>query len=172
MPGKQAAEMAMTKIHESDVAFIKALAELLRENDLSELEVSREYGEDDALNVRVARQLISAPVAAAQAPMQISAPHSPPALAPSSSATPQEDPAQDPGAVTSPMVGTAYLASEPGVANFIAVGDTVDEGQTLLIIEAMKTMNQIPSPRAGTVKRILVEDGAAVEYGAPLVILG
>ena len=70
------------------------------------------------------------------------------------------------------MVGTAYLASEPGVANFIAVGDTVDEGQTLLIIEAMKTMNQIPSPRAGTVKRILVEDGAAVEYGAPLVILG
>ena len=159
MPGKQAAEMAMTKNHESDVAFIKALAELLRENDLSELEVSREYGEDDALNVRVARQLISAPVAAAQAPMH-------------SSATPQEDPAQDPGAVTSPMVGTAYLASEPGVASFIAVGDTVAEGQTLLIIEAMKTMNQIPSPRAGTVKRILVEDGAAVEYGAPLVILG
>ena len=70
------------------------------------------------------------------------------------------------------MVGTAYLAPEPGAANFISVGDKVSEGQTILIIEAMKTMNQIPAPRAGTVKRILIEDGAPVEFGAPLVILG
>ena len=69
------------------------------------------------------------------------------------------------------MVGTAYMAAEPGATPFISVGDTVSEGQTLLIIEAMKTMNQIPAPRAGTVKRILVEDGGAVEYGAPLVII-
>lgn len=161
----------MTKTHDGDVAFIKALAELLRENDLSELEVSREYGEDDALNVRVARQMTAAPQAA---PAQVAAAapaHAQTAPAPQPAAA-REDPAQDPGAVTSPMVGTAYLASEPGAANFIQVGDQVAEGQTLLIVEAMKTMNQIPSPRAGTVKRILVEDGAAVEYGAPLVILG
>ncbi|MCK0167479.1 acetyl-CoA carboxylase biotin carboxyl carrier protein [Jannaschia sp. S6380] len=162
----------MTKTHDSDVAFIKALAELLRENDLSELEVSREYGEDDALNVRVARQMTAAPQAA---PAQVSVPSAP--SAPQTPTPPQppaarEDPAQDPGAVTSPMVGTAYLASEPGASSFVQVGDSVEEGQTLLIVEAMKTMNQIPSPRAGKVKRILVEDGAAVEYGAPLVILG
>ncbi|CTQ48739.1 acetyl-CoA carboxylase biotin carboxyl carrier protein [Jannaschia donghaensis] len=156
----------MTKNHESDVAFIKALAELLRENDLSELEVSREYGEDDALNVRVARQMVAAPVQHA-----VAAPAAAPAPA-AAAAAPQEDPAQDPGAVTSPMVGTVYLSSEPGSAAFVSVGDTVAEGQTLLIVEAMKTMNQIPSPRAGKVTRILVEDGAPVEFGAPLVILG
>ena len=165
----------MTKTHDSDVAFIKALAELLRENDLSELEVSREYGEDDALNVRVARQVAAPAPAAPPVPVQVHAPQ-PSAPAPASTApTPPppaaDDPAQDPGAVTSPMVGTAYLSSEPGAAPFVQVGDQVTEGQTLLIVEAMKTMNQIPSPRAGTVKRILVEDGAPVEYGAPLVIL-
>ena len=82
-----------------------------------------------------------------------------------------EDPAQNPDAVTSPMVGTVYLQPEPGAPSFVAVGDTVSEGQTIMIIEAMKTMNQIPSPRAGKVKRILVDDGAPVEFGAPLVIL-
>ncbi|MEM7525421.1 MAG: biotin/lipoyl-containing protein, partial [Pseudomonadota bacterium] len=82
-----------------------------------------------------------------------------------------EDPAQHPGAVTSPMVGTIYMAPEPGAAAFVKPGDAVTEGQTLLIVEAMKTMNQIPSPRAGKVARILVDDGQAVEYGAPLVIL-
>lgn len=165
----------MTKTHDSDVAFIKALAELLRENDLTELEVMREYGDDDSLNVRVSRQQ---PVAAA-APVHVAAPApaAPAAAAPAPAAAPAapaaaEDPAQDPGAVTSPMVGTAYLAPEPGAANFVSVGDTVQEGQTILIVEAMKTMNQIPAPRAGKVKRILVEDGAPVEFGAPLVILG
>jgi len=162
----------MSKPHDSDVAFIKALAELLRENDLTELEVSRAYGEDDSLDVRVARQMVAAPAAApAQVAVPVSAtpPSQPAAAAPAATA---DDPAQDPGAVTSPMVGTIYLAPEPGAANFIQVGDTVSEGQTILIVEAMKTMNQIPSPRAGKIKRILVEDGAPVEYGAPLVILG
>jgi acetyl-CoA carboxylase biotin carboxyl carrier protein len=85
--------------------------------------------------------------------------------------SPSSDPAQAPGAVTSPMVGTIYLQAEPGSKPFVSVGDRVAEGQTLLIVEAMKTMNQIPAPRAGTVKRILVEDGAPVEYGAPLMII-
>lgn len=160
----------MTKTHDSDVAFIKALAELLRENDLTELQVKRDYAEDDSLNVRVSRQTITAPVAAPVAAPAIAAPApaSAPAAAPASAPA---DPAQDPGAVTSPIVGTAYLSPEPGASAFISVGDTVTEGQTLLIVEAMKTMNQIPSPRAGKVKRILIEDGAAVEFGAPLVIL-
>ncbi len=82
-----------------------------------------------------------------------------------------DDPAQHPGAVTSPMVGTCYLSAEPGAAAFVNVGSTVTEGQTVLIIEAMKTMNHIPAPRAGTVKRILVTDGHPVEYGAPLMII-
>ena len=155
----------MAQSHESDVAFVKALAELLRANDLTELEVVREYGEDDSLNVRVARQAAAAP-----APVAAPAP-APAAAAPPAAPAAAEDPAQDPGAVTSPMVGTVYLASEPGAANFVEVGDKVSEGQTLLIVEAMKTMNQIPAPRAGTVSRILVEDGGPVEYGAPLVIL-
>ncbi|MBR9861945.1 MAG: acetyl-CoA carboxylase, biotin carboxyl carrier protein, partial [Rhodobacteraceae bacterium] len=81
------------------------------------------------------------------------------------------DPAEDPGAVASPMVGTVYLQPEPGAQPFVSVGAQVSEGQTLMIVEAMKTMNQIPAPRAGTVKRILVEDGSAVEFGSPLVIL-
>jgi acetyl-CoA carboxylase biotin carboxyl carrier protein len=97
-----------------------------------------------------------------------------PAPAPQSAATTaatQDDPAQHPGAVTSPMVGTVYLQSEPGTPPFVSVGASVEEGQTLLIIEAMKTMNQIPAPRAGIVKRILVGDGSPVEYGAPLMII-
>jgi len=158
------------KSHDADVAFISALAELLRNNDLTELQVKREYGEDDSLNVRVSRhhnqvvtQVAAAPVAAA-----------PVAAAPAPSAAPAApsvDPASDPGAVTSPMVGTIYMQAEPGAPAFIKVGDSVSEGDTLLIVEAMKTMNHIPAPRSGTVKRILVDDGAAVEYGAPLVIL-
>lgn len=153
----------------SDVAFIKALAELLDTNDLTEIQVKREYGEHDWLNVRVARGgvMVQAPMAYAPAPV---AQHAPAAQA-SAAPAPVSDPAQAPGAVTSPMVGTVYLQSEPGTKPFVSVGDQVAEGQTLLIVEAMKTMNQIPAPRAGTVKRILVEDGAPVEYGAPLMII-
>ncbi|WP_420003145.1 acetyl-CoA carboxylase biotin carboxyl carrier protein [Arenibacterium sp. LLYu02] len=159
------------KSHDADVAFIKALAELLRENDLTELQVKRDYAEDDSLNVRVSRQIMAAPApvqyaAAAPAPAASAAPA---AAAPAAAVS--DDPANHPGAVTSPMVGTAYLAPEPGAAVFIKVGQQVSEGETLLIVEAMKTMNHIPSPKSGTVKRILVEDGAAVEYGSPLVIL-
>ena len=156
--------------HDSDVNFIAALAELLRENDLTELQVKRDYGENDSLNVRVSRQTqtivqasvpASAPVAAPAAP---SAPAAAPVLE-------TADPASHPGAVTSPMVGTVYMAPEPGAAPFATVGATVKEGDTILIIEAMKTMNHIPAPRAGTIKRILVEDGGPVEFGAPLVII-
>jgi len=158
--------------HDSDVAFISALAELLRVNDLTELEVMREYGEDDSLNVRVSRQtqvVAAAPVAvAAPAAAPAPAPASAPAAAPAAS---EDDPASHPGAVTSPMVGTVYLAPEPGAAAFASVGQTVSEGDTLLIVEAMKTMNHIPAPKSGTVKRILVGDGDTVEFGAPLSII-
>ena len=163
--------------HESDVAFIQALAELLNKNDLAELNVKREYGENDSLNVKVSKY-----AAPAAAPIYHAAPaHTPaPAHAPAPTAVPAAsapaaaaggDPASHPGAVTSPMVGTAYLAAEPGADPFVSVGAQVKEGQTVLIIEAMKTMNHIPAPRAGTVKRILVEDGTPVEFGAPLLII-
>lgn len=159
------------KTHDSDVAFIRALAELLRENDLTELQVKRDYGDDDSLNVRVSRKIKTA----AAAPVAVAAPAPAPATtadpAPTPAAPASADPADHPGAVTSPMVGTAYLQPEPGTPAFVSVGDTVAEGQTLMIVEAMKTMNQIPSPRAGTVKRILIEDGAPVEFGAPLMII-
>jgi acetyl-CoA carboxylase biotin carboxyl carrier protein len=156
---------------EADVAFIQALAELLNKNDLTELSVKREYGEDDSLDVRVVKQSnIVTTTYAAPAPTM--AHHAPVAAASSAAAaSASEDPAQHPGAVTSPMVGTVYLSAEPGSAPFVAVGATVTEGQTVLIIEAMKTMNHIPAPRAGTVKRILVADGNPVEYGAPLMII-
>ena len=155
---------------DADVAFIQALAELLNKNELTELSVKREYGEDDSLDVRVVKQAnivttsVAAPMAMAAAPVaQVAAVAAPVA--------PPEDPAQHPGAVTSPMVGTAYLAAEPGSTPFITIGATVAEGQTVLIIEAMKTMNHIPAPRAGVVKRILVSDGTPVEFGAPLLII-
>lgn len=155
---------------EADVAFIQALAELLNKNELTELSVKREYAEDDSLEVRVVKQanIVQTQMAA---PVMMQA--APAATVAQVTAAPvaNEDPAQHPGAVTSPMVGTAYLSAEPGAAAFVTVGATVSEGQTLLIIEAMKTMNQIPAPRAGVVKRILVADGNAVEYGAPLMII-
>ena len=160
---------------DEDVIFIRGLAELLAECDLTEIEVTRDYGEDDALQVRISRALPAA--APAPAAVQMNAPAAP--AAPATPATPQtparadmpEDPAAHPGAVASPMVGTAYLSPEPGAAAFVRVGSEVTEGQTVLIVEAMKTMNHIPAPRAGTVKRILVEDGAPVEFGAPLMII-
>lgn len=154
---------------DTDVAFISALAELLNKNDLTELSVKREYGEDDSLEVRVVKQ--ATVVAAAPAPVQYHA--APAAVAAPAAAAPvaNEDPAQHPGAVTSPMVGTVYLSAEPGATPFATVGAQVTEGQTVLIIEAMKTMNHIPAPRAGTIKRILVDDGHPVEYGAPLMII-
>ena len=155
---------------DADVDFIKALAELLNENDLTELEVKREYGDADKLNVRVSRakqiiQHAAAPMAAAPAPSAPATPSAAPA------AVGDDDPAKHPGAVTSPMVGTVYLQAEPGTPAFVKVGDKVAEGDSLLIVEAMKTMNHIHAPRAGTVKRILVADGDPVEDGAPLMIV-
>ncbi|MEZ5779984.1 MAG: acetyl-CoA carboxylase biotin carboxyl carrier protein [Paracoccaceae bacterium] len=160
----------MTKpSHDTDVAFIEALAELLNKSGLAELSVNREYGENDSLKVRVtkyaaqtaafAAPAVPAPAAAAPAPVA-----APVTAAPA-------DPASHPGAVVSPMVGTVYLSPEPGSDPFVTIGAQVKEGQTVLIVEAMKTMNHIPAPRAGTVKRILVEDGSPVEYGAPLLII-
>jgi acetyl-CoA carboxylase biotin carboxyl carrier protein len=155
---------------DQDVEFIKALAQVLRKNELSEIEVLREYGKDNSLNVRVSKQstMVAAPV------MQQAVAAAPAAAAPASAAAAPaatDDPADHPGAVSSPMVGTVYLAAEPGANTFVSVGDSVSEGQTLLIVEAMKTMNQIPAPKSGKVTRIWVEDGSAVEFGSPLVII-
>ncbi len=161
--------MANKKL-DSDVEFIKALSELLRDNDLTEIEVRREYGENDSMDVRVGRTVqtiaVAAPAPIAAAPVAVAA-----APAATAAPAPAEDPASHPGAVTSPMVGTIYLSSEPSKPAFVSVGDKVSEGDTILIIEAMKTMNQIPAPTSGTVKRILVEDSGAAEFGTLLMII-
>jgi acetyl-CoA carboxylase biotin carboxyl carrier protein len=137
---------------------IRELAELLNKTGLSEIEI-----EKSGLMVRVARTLtVQAAVAAA------------PAAAPGAAAVAKpaaNDPAKHPGAVKSPMVGTCYRSPEPGAPVFIDVGARVSQGDTLLIIEAMKTMNQIPAPHAGKVTAILVENGQPVEFGVPLVII-
>ncbi|MCC5986870.1 MAG: acetyl-CoA carboxylase biotin carboxyl carrier protein [Pararhodobacter sp.] len=155
----------------ADVAFIKALAELLEANNLTEIEVERSYDENDSLCVRVSKHapqpVQPAPAASALPAAAAPAPAAQAAVGKGSG----DDPADLPGAVNSPMVGTAYLAAEPGAEPFVKIGDQVSVGQTLMIIEAMKTMNQIPAPHAGIVKRILVEDGTPVEYGAPLMIV-
>ena len=143
---------------------IRELAMLLDETNLTEIEIERA-----GLRLRVARNIsiaAAAPVSYQPAPTAAPAPAPVAAAAP---ATP--DFSKHPGAVPSPMVGTAYRASEPGAKPFIDIGSTVKAGDTLIIIEAMKTMNQIPAPRAGTVTQILVEDGQPVEYGEPLVII-
>ena len=159
--------------HDGDVSFIQALAELLRENDLTELQVKREYSENDSLNVRVSRQIqtvVQSTAPAQQPPLLTETVPQAIPIAPETELT-IADPASLPGAVTSPMVGTVYLSPEPGAAPFISIGASVSEGDTLLIVEAMKTMNHIPAPKSGTVKRIMVEDGGAVEFGAPLVVI-
>lgn len=155
---------------DADVAFIRALAAILKESDLGEIEVEREYGEDDELKVRLSRQSTMAPPApvAAAAPVAMTAAAPQPMAA--AVAAPVEK-ASSAGTITSPMVGTAYMAPEPGAQAFISVGDKVNEGQTILIIEAMKTMNQIPAPHGGTVKSIHVTDGDPVEFGMPLMII-
>ena len=162
--------------YDADVAFIQALAELLAANDLTELQVKRDYADESSLNVRVSRskgvvtEVVSVPASVAPSTAQ-SAPPVEAAVTSTPSESDSADPASLPGAITSPMVGTAYLSPEPGASPFVSVGDAVTEGQTLMIVEAMKTMNHIPSPKSGTVKRILVEDGSPVEFGAPLMIV-
>lgn len=149
------------KLSNDDGALIRELAKLLDETSLSEIEIERA-----GLRVRVARN-ISVAAAATVGVVPLAAAPAPAASAPASA----NDLANHPGVVPSPMVGTAYWAPEPGAKPFIEVGSRVVAGQPLLIIEAMKTMNQIPSPRAGTVTHILVEDGQPVEFGEPLVII-
>ena len=146
-----------------DPAAIRELAEILRETDLTEIELV----ESDS-RIRVARQVTVQAVATVAAP-QVAAPVVAAAPLPSAIAPEAEGP--HPGTVTSPMVGVAYLAPEPGATPFITLGARVAQGQTLLLIEAMKTFNQIRAPKAGTVTRILVEAGSPVEYGEPLLVI-
>lgn len=146
-----------------DEALIRNLANILNETDLTEIEV-----ENDDLRIRVSRngntQYIQAPLMAAPAAAAT--------MAPSAAAPAAAAPARNPANVVSaPMVGTVYMASAPGARAFVEVGTSVKEGQTLLIIEAMKTMNQIPAPRSGKVTEILVEDGRPVEYGEALIVI-
>ncbi|QWK78478.1 acetyl-CoA carboxylase biotin carboxyl carrier protein [Ochrobactrum sp. BTU1] len=145
-----------------DKETIRDLANILNETDLTDIEV--EHGE---LRIRVSRNLTvqAAATVMQAAPVAVAAP-----VAAAVAAEPTKAELSK-NAVPSPMVGTAYLAPAPGARNFIEVGTQVKEGQTLLIIEAMKTMNQISAPRAGTVKAILVEDAAPVEFGEPLVVI-
>jgi acetyl-CoA carboxylase biotin carboxyl carrier protein len=153
------------KFSSDDSALIRELALLLDETSLTEIEIERA-----GLRVRVARNIsIAAAMPPSALPTAVSA--MPAAASVAAPGAPATDFTNHPGVVPSPMVGTAYWAPEPGAKPFIEVGAKVSAGQTLLIIEAMKTMNQIPSPRAGTVTQILVEDGQPVEFGEPLVII-
>ncbi len=142
---------------------IRDLAEMLVETGLSEIEI-----EKAGLKIRVARTLTvaaSVPAAHAHAPLPAAAPAS------ASAAPAAADPGKHPGVVKSPMVGTAYRSPDPAAPPFIEIGSRVAQGDTILIIEAMKTMNQIPAPRAGTVTSVFFENGQPVEYGEPLVII-
>lgn len=154
---------------DADIAFVRALAQILNESNLGEIEVEREFGEDDELKVRLSRNAPAAVVqhvAAAPDPMA-AAPAVPLAQAQQEAAPA----AASADAVPSPMVGTVYMAPEPNAPDFVKVGDTVQQGQTILIIEAMKTMNQIPAPRSGTVTEIMVADAEPVEFGSPLMTI-
>lgn len=146
-----------------DQGLIRDLANILNETDLTEIEV-----EQDELRVRVSRTSTAAVQVSAPAPLAAPVP----AAAPAPTAAPAaEAPAKAVGNVPSPMVGTAYMAPAPDADPYVKLGDSVKEGQTLLIVEAMKTMNQIPAPKSGTVKAILVEDGQPVEFGEQLLLI-
>ncbi|GAB1581982.1 acetyl-CoA carboxylase biotin carboxyl carrier protein [Phyllobacterium phragmitis] len=146
-----------------DKEIIRDLAEILNQTDLTDIEI-----EQGDLRIRVSRQ-VTVHATVPQAPMMAAPAPAAAAPAPAAEAAKPADVSKN--AVPSPMVGTAYLAPAPGARAFIEVGQQVKEGQTLMIIEAMKTMNQIPAPRAGTVTAILVEDAQPVEYGEPLVVI-
>ncbi|MET0438026.1 MAG: acetyl-CoA carboxylase biotin carboxyl carrier protein [Devosia sp.] len=161
----------MTKSSQVDQDLIRAIAELLNKENLAEIEI-----EQEDFRVRVTRSYPVEAPAYAPAPQYYAPPAAPaaPALAsvvPAAAPASKEDLASNPGTLTSPMVGTAYRSPEPGKPLFVDVGTKVTEGQTVLIIEAMKTMNQIPAHRSGTVTRVLVEDAQPVEYGEPLVVI-
>ena len=157
-----------------DTDMVEKLATIVSDKELAEIEIA--HGEDI---IRITRtwegEVIAAPTAMAAAPAVAPAPAPAPASAPAATTT-EDTPAPSnlenhPGAVKSPMVGTVYLSPQPGAPNFIKEGDTVTEGQTLLIVEAMKVMNQIPAPSSGTVKQIIATDASPIEYGEVLVII-
>ena len=148
-----------------DARLVRRLADILTETGLSEIEV-----EHAGLKIRVAKTLTAAPMQMMQAAPMAAAP---PPVAAASGVIAAEAPARASGdEVKSPMVGSVYLQPEPGAPSFVSIGDTVEAGQTLMIIEAMKTMNPIPAPRAGKIVAILVEDGQPVEFGEPLAVIG
>ena len=146
-----------------DQDLIRELAALLKETELSEIEI-----EQNGIRIRVARGVAPAPIVYAE-------PQRAPAAQPGGEATAAKpslaDPGRHPGCVPSPMVGTAYRSPDPGARPFVEVGDVVQAGQTILIVEAMKHMNEVVAPRAGTVVAVMVEDGQPVEYGEPLMII-
>ena len=146
-----------------DTEFVRKLAQLLQETGLGEIELA-----DGDKRIRVARPAVTVAAAPVAAPVAVAAPAA--AAAPGAAAGANGDLGKHPGAVKSPMVGTAYLAPEPGKPNFVVVGDKVTAGQTLLIIEAMKTFNPIKAPKAGTVTQILIDNARPVEFGEPLMI--
>jgi len=153
-----------------DARLVRRLADILTETGLSEIEV-----EHSGLKIRVAKTLSAGPMQMTYAPGPAPAPAAPAPAAPAPAAGPAEAaaPARASGdVVKSPMVGSVYLQPEPGAEVFVKVGDTVAAGQTLMIIEAMKTMNPIPAPKAGKIVEILVEDGQPVEFGEPLAVIG
>ncbi len=159
----------MTKDAQSDQALIRAIAELLNEQNLAEIEIERED-----LRVRVTRSYASTGVQQVMVPAPVAA-AAPAPTAPAGSAAAAkvaaDDLASNPNVLTSPMVGTAYMSPEPGKPAFVAVGSRVSEGQTILIIEAMKTMNQIPAHKSGVISRLLIEDASPIEYGQPLAVI-
>jgi acetyl-CoA carboxylase biotin carboxyl carrier protein len=156
----------MTKDEPGDQALIRAIAELLNEQNLAEIEIERED-----LRIRVTRSFAAGVQQLMVPGPQMMAAPQPMAPAGAAAAPVVDDLASNPGTLTSPMVGTAYLSPEPGKPAFVAVGTRVSEGQTILIIEAMKTMNQIPAHKSGTVSRLLVSDSTPVEYGQPLAVI-
>jgi acetyl-CoA carboxylase biotin carboxyl carrier protein len=154
---RKPAGSSTAKAPEVDHDVIRELAKLLDETGLTEIEYER-----DGISIRVARHGTAPAVRGRSTEAPLCAP---------SAAAPASDPMQHPGLVASPMVGTAYLGPAPGARPFVEVGSAVKAGETLIIIEAMKTMNQIPAPRSGTVLQILIEDGQPVEYGEPLLVI-
>lgn len=152
-----------TSAMQVDAALVRQLAELLDETSLTEIEV-----QDGERKIRVARkaaQVVAAAASPVAAPSAVAAPAAAPTAAPAPAGGDLSN------AMKSPMVGTAYLSAEPGAKPFVNVGDTVSEGQTLLIIEAMKVMNPIAAPRSGKIARICIENGQPVEYDQPLVVI-
>ena len=155
-------------IRDDDILFVESLTKVLKKNNLTELEISRDYGDEKGITVRLSQRL-NADHETTVTKMPIITEIETKTTEKKSKSS--DDPVLSAGAVTSPMVGTCFLQPEPGSKPFVSVGENVIEGQTLLIIEAMKTMNHIPASKTGIIKRILVEDGTPVEFGAPLMII-